>query len=133
MPRVLFAQPLFSPKLIKARFPAQPIPDAHRAAIAQWAGDLKGALGRVKEESIRTSFLNLFFVDVLGYKFLDGNTWTLDLETQASTGSVDACLGTFIHGQQQIVAPFELKGPKTSNLEALMPGRHKSPVQQTWE
>jgi type I restriction-modification system DNA methylase subunit len=133
MPRDLFAQPLFSPKLIKARFPAQPIPDAHRAAIAQWAGDLKGALGRVKEESIRTSFLKLFFVDVLGYKFLDGNTWTLDLETQASTGSVDACLGTFIHGQQQIVAPFELKGPKTSNLEALMPGRHKSPVQQAWE
>ena len=133
MPRDLFAQPLFSPKLIKARFPAQPIPEAHRVAIAQWAGDLKGGLGRVKEESIRTSFLKLFFVDVLGYKFLDGNTWTLDLETQASTGSVDACLGTFIHGQQQIVAPFELKGPKTSNLEALMPGRHKSPVQQAWE
>ncbi|MBC7608621.1 MAG: N-6 DNA methylase [Polaromonas sp.] len=136
MPRDLFAQPLFSSKLIKARFPAQPIPEAHVAALAQWAADLKGGLGKVKEESIRTSFLKLFFVDVLGYSFiggLSGPVWTLDLETRASTGSVDACLGTFIHGQQQIVAPFELKGPKTSNLEALMPGRHKSPVQQAWE
>ena len=136
MPRDAFAQPLFSPKLIKTRFPAQPIPEAHAAAIAQWASDLKGGLGRVKEESIRTSFLKLFFVDVLGYSFIGGPSgpvWTLDLETQASTGSVDACLGTFIHGQRQIVAPFELKGPKTSNLEALMPGRHKSPVQQAWE
>ncbi|TAG18197.1 MAG: type I restriction endonuclease subunit M, partial [Rhodobacterales bacterium] len=48
-------------------------------------------------------------------------------------GAVDACLGTFTHDQRQVVAPFELKGPKTSNLEALMPGRHKSPVQQAWE
>ena len=136
MPRDLFAQPLFSPKLIKARFPAQPIPEAHQRAIAQWALALKGGLGQVKEEAIRTSFLSLFFVNVLGYKFLgghDGGVWTLDLETRASTGSVDACLGTFIHGQQQIIAPFELKGPRTSNLEALMQGRHKSPVQQAWE
>ena len=140
MPRDLFAQPLFSPKLIKTRFPAQPLPDAHRVAIAQWASQLKGGLGQVKEEAIRTSFLRLFFVDVLGYSMVGGShtgVWTLDLETQASRGAVDACLGTFIHSstheQRQIVAPLELKGPKTSNLEALMPGRHKSPVQQAWE
>ena len=32
MPRDLFAQPLFSPKLIKARFSVQPLPSAHEAA-----------------------------------------------------------------------------------------------------
>ena len=67
MPRDLFAQPLFSPKLIKTRFPAQPLPEAHQQAIAGWAAQLKGGLGQVKEEAIRTSFLRLFFADVLGY------------------------------------------------------------------
>ncbi len=136
MPRDLFTQPLFSPKLIKSRFPAQPLPDAHLQAITQWAAQLKGGLGQVKEEAIRTSFLKLFFVDVLGYGFVGSNptgVWTLDLETQAARGAVDACLGTFTHDQRQTVAPFELKGPKTSNLDALMPGRYKSPVQQAWE
>ena len=136
MPRDLFAQPLFSPKLIKTRFPAQPLPEAHRQAIAGWAAQLKGGLGQVKEEAIRTSFLRLFFVDVLGYTLVGGShtgVWTLDLETQAARGAVDACLGTFTHDQRQTVAPFELKGPKTSNLDALMPGRYKSPVQQAWE
>ena len=136
MPRDLFAQPLFSPKLIKTRFPAQPLPEAHQQAIAGWAAQLKGGLGQVKEEAIRTSFLRLFFVDVLGYTMVGGShtgVWTLDLETQAARGAVDACLGTFTHDQRQTVAPFELKGPKTSSLEALMPGRYKSPVQQAWE
>ena len=140
MPRDLFTQPLFSPKLIKTRFPAQVLPDAHRLAIAQWAAQLKGGLGQVKEEAIRTSFLKLFFVDVLGYGLVGSShtgVWTLDLETQASRGAVDACLGTFTHDKtgagRQTVAPFELKGPKTTNLDALMPGRYKSPVQQAWE
>jgi hypothetical protein len=31
------------------------------------------------------------------------------------------------------MAPFELKGAKTKDLDAIMPGRAKSPVQQAWE
>ena len=133
MPRDLFAQPLFSPKLIKSRFPPQPLPDAHRQAIAQWALELKGGLGQIKEETIRPAFLQRFFVDILGYQLMGGAVWTLHHEATAAAGSADAALGTFTHGQRQTVAPFELKGPKTTNLEALMPGRHKSPVQQAWE
>ena len=93
-------------------------------------------MGQIKEEAIRTSFLKLFFVDVLGSSVVGSastHVWTLDLETQAVRGAVDACLGTFTHDQRQTVAPFELKGPKTSNLDALMSGRHKSPVQQAWK
>ncbi len=133
MPRDIFAQPLFSPKLIKTRFAAQPIPEPHQALIRQWADGLKGELGKTKEESIRPAFLQRFFVDILGYQLMGGLVWTLHHETNAAAGSADACLGTFTDGQRQVVAPFELKGPKTSNLEALMPGRHKSPVQQAWE
>jgi type I restriction-modification system DNA methylase subunit len=133
MPRDIFAQPLFSPKLLKSRFAAQPIPEAHRALIAEWHGELKGGLGKQKEEAIVTAFLNRFFRDILGYQDIGSTAWTLDRETRAANGKVDAALGIFTHDLKQVVAPFELKGPKTGNLDALMPGRLKSPVQQAWE
>jgi type I restriction-modification system DNA methylase subunit len=133
MRRDLFAQPLFSPKLLKSRFAAQPLPEAHRTLIAQWHGELKGGLGKQKEEAIVSAFLNRFFGDILGYQDIGAAVWTLDRETRAANGKVDAALGTFTHEAKQVIAPFELKGPKTSNLDALMPSRLKSPVQQAWE
>ncbi len=33
----------------------------------------------------------------------------------------------------KIVVPFELKGPKTADLDAPIPGRGRSPVQQAWD
>ena len=133
MPRDLFAQPLFSPKLLKSRFVAQPLPDAHRALIAEWHGEMKGGLAKQKEESIRPAFLARFFGDILGYKQTGGAVWSIDHETRAANGKVDAALGTFSHDIKLVIAPFELKGPKTGNLDALMPTRLKSPVQQAWE
>ena len=133
MPRDIFAQPLFSPKLLKSRFAAQPLPDAHRALIAEWHGEMKGGLAKQKEESIRPAFLARFFSDILGYRQTGGAVWSIDHETRAANGKVDAALGTFTHDIKQVIAPFELKGPKTSNLDALMPARLKSPVQQAWE
>ena len=133
MPRDLFAQPLFSPKLLKSRFAAQAIPEAHRALIVEWSSQLKGSLAKVNEESIRPAFLQRFFGDILGYQKVGGHVWSIDHETRAANGKVDAALGIFTHDIKQVVAPFELKGPKTGNLDALMPGRLKSPVQQAWE
>jgi hypothetical protein len=46
---------------------------------------------------------------------------------------VDRALGTFSTSERTVLAPFELKGPKTHDLDAIMPGRNKSPVQQAWE
>ena len=74
MPRDLFAQPLFSPKLIKARFPARAVPDAHLDIIDQWTQALKGSLGKDKEESVRPVFLQRFFVEILGYQLMGGAT-----------------------------------------------------------
>lgn len=133
MPGDLFTQPLFSPKLIKTRFPAHEIPEAHRDLIAHWIDSLKSGLNKEKEESIRPAFLQHFFVELLGYQLMGGLVWTLHHEKGPASGSADAALGTFTNEQRQVVAPFELKGPKTGNLDALMPGRHKSPVQQAWE
>jgi type I restriction-modification system DNA methylase subunit len=133
MRRDILSQPLFSPKLLKSRFAAQPIPEAHRALIAEWHRELKGGLGKQKEEAIVSAFLKRFFGDILDYQEIGSALWTLDRETRAANGKVDAALGIFTHGSKQVVAPFELKGPKTSNLDALMPTRLKSPVQQAWE
>ena len=133
MPRDLFAQPLFSPKLLKSRFAAGPIPPSHLDIISEWAQALKGSLGKDKEESVRPVFLQRFFVEILGYQTMGGTLWTLVHENKAASGSADAALGIFTPEHGQVLAPFELKGPKTANLDALMPGRHKSPVQQAWE
>lgn len=48
-------------------------------------------------------------------------------------GAVDLALGHFSHDERKIVAPFELKGADTKNLDAIMPGRAKTPVDQAWE
>ena len=133
MPRDLHAQPLFSPKLLRRHFVASPIPPEHLATITDWAQALKGSLGKDKEESVRPVFLQRFFEGVLGYQTMGGALWTLVHENRAASGSADAALGIFTPEHNQVIAPFELKGPKTSNLDALMPGRHKSPVQQAWE
>ena len=51
------------------------------------------------------------------------------------TGSVDTALGHFeVAGDvKKVAAPFELKGPDTKDLDHIMPGRGKTPVQQAWE
>lgn len=133
MARDLFTQPLFSPKLLRSRFAPLPIAPAHLALITEWHTELKAGLGQQKEEALVSGFLASFFCDILGYRQIGSTQWSLDRETRAASGKVDAALGQFSHGDQQVIAPFELKGPKTSNLDALMPGRLKSPVQQAWE
>jgi hypothetical protein len=35
--------------------------------------------------------------------------------------------------RDEIIAPFEFKGPGTTDLDAIMPGRGRSPVQQAWD
>ena len=47
-------------------------------------------------------------------------------------GTVDVALGQFAGNEVRVAAPVELKGPKT-DLDRIMPGRAKTPVQQAWE
>ncbi|MDQ6703188.1 MAG: hypothetical protein M3Z96_08850 [Pseudomonadota bacterium] len=71
---------------------------------------------------------------MLGYiPYRAGETFTIATEEALGNGAVDTALGTFSGGERTILAPFELKGPGTAGLEAIMPGRNKSPVQQAWE
>jgi hypothetical protein len=135
MPRDLFSQPLFSPKLLRKQFPAHSLTPEQHSLISEWAIGLKGDLGQRKEEAIRPVFLQKFFVELLGYELMGAGagSWTLEHEGRAAGGKADAVLGIFTQRDRTTIAPFELKGPKTSNLDALPSGQRRSPVQQAWD
>jgi len=63
------------------------------------------------------------------YKTADPDSvYTLAFERPIRRGAVDVALGRFEDGSgmNEIVAPFELKGPTTRDLDAPMPGRGRS-------
>jgi hypothetical protein len=90
---------------------------------------------KMKETSSRPLFIEEVLQKFLGYtKFNPDGLHTLAHEEQAGSGSVDVALGHFAtpDGNDNVAAPFELKGPTTTDLDAIMPGRGLSPVQQAW-
>jgi type I restriction-modification system DNA methylase subunit len=73
-------------------------------------------------------------VDVLGYtESSAGKAWTATKNHPVGKGNVDVALGHFSADDSRILAPFELKGAKTRDLDVKMAGRNKSPVEQAWE
>lgn len=126
--------PLFHPRIIEkhTKAPAA-LPAAHADILSSWAESLsKGAFNR--ETSHDGEFIQRILIDVLGYTGSSaGAKWTLGKNQPVGSGNVDVALGHFSADSVQIVAPFELKGAKTRDLDAIMPGRNKSPVQQAWE
>jgi len=88
-----------------------------------------------KETAVRPIFIDQILIQLLGFTRIDNEaTYTLADEHSIRAGSVDLALGTFQADgtSDRVLAPFELKGPGT-DLDAIMPGRAKSPVQQAWE
>lgn len=126
--------PLFHPRIIEkhTKAPAA-LPATHADILSNWAESLaKGAFNR--ETSHDGEFIQRILIDVLGYTGSSaGAKWTLGKNQPIGSGNVDVALGHFSADSVQIVAPFELKGAKTRDLDAIMPGRNKSPVQQAWE
>ena len=73
---------------------------------------------------------------VLGYKpFGAESSWNIPREYAVAGGAVDLALGHFSDDKASdtVLAPFELQGAKTKDLDSIMPGRHKTPVQQAWD
>jgi type I restriction-modification system DNA methylase subunit len=100
---------------------------------ARTAGSAKFA--KMKETAVRNLFYEKILCEVLGYTPFDAaRSYTLAFEHPIRRGTVDVALGDFglADGADEIIAPFELKGPDTSDLDAIMPGRGYSPVQQAW-
>jgi hypothetical protein len=127
---------LFTPKTINKRIPnGVQIPAAHLSILAEWAHNINSKkIYSFKETELHGEFASKIVQGVLGYRGPIGNeTFTVATEKTILNGSVDLALGHFSTDRSEIIAPFELKGANTRDLDALMPGRNKTPVQQAWE
>jgi type I restriction-modification system DNA methylase subunit len=88
-----------------------------------------------KETAVRPIFIRDILEGVLGYRTADPEReYSLAYERPIRRGFVDIALGRFDDGDgpNQIIAPFEMKGPEFTDLDRVMPGRGISPVQQAW-
>jgi hypothetical protein len=105
-------------------------------AATRYAKTVKSAkFAKMKETAVRPLLWQEVLGEFLGYTQVDADkSHSLAFELQLGTGAVDVAIGRFgtDDGVNEIVAPLELKGPAT-DLDAIMPGRGRSPVQQAWD
>jgi len=126
--------PLFHPSVLEKKLKTlSEVPVIHAEILSAWSESLlKGKFDR--ETSHDSEFIQRILIEVLGYKgSSSGATWTVAKNQPVGSGNVDVALGNFGTDEVNILAPFELKGAKTRDLDAIIPGRNKSPVQQAWE
>lgn len=127
---------LFNPRTI-SRHVGQPlpVPAGHIGPLTEWADLIRsGRVLGMKETALHGDFKAKIVEEVLGYvSAVRSPNHTVTSEQAILRGSVDLALGQFGPEHSQIIAPFELKGARTRDLDAIMPGRAKSPVQQAWE
>lgn len=128
-------QALFNARLIARSLTTVATPPAHQQLLDDWADTIRsGAIRGRSEQQIRGSFSQKFFVELLGYTAFGSAThFTMGDENFVGKGRADVVLGHFGPNGDQVIAPVELKGAGTPNLDVTMPGRYKSPVQQAWE
>src|SRR5579872_86167 len=110
---------------------------AQKAAAASYAKTASTErFAKQKETAVRQLFFEKVLGEILGYKQIGSEkSFTLAFEYPIRHGSVDVALGKFgqAGARDEIIAPFEFKGPSTGDLDAIMPGRGRSPVQQAWD
>jgi len=127
--------PLFHPRVLARHLQVMgDIAPSKSATLAAWASGL--ARGVYDSETQNDAeFIQRILINVLGYTgSSSGAEWTVAKNQPVGTGNVDVALGHFnVGGDIRIAAPFELKGARTKDLDAVVPGRNKSPVQQAWE
>ena len=127
--------PLFNPKTVAAalagfaREPSEP----ELASAAQWAQQAEADFHGQNESQLEPGFNAVLMQGALGYRALAPECpGTIKAKQPVGGGTIDLAIGHFTATRAAIVAPCELKGPKTG-LDAIMPGRAKTPVQQAWE
>lgn len=126
---------LFNAKTLGRYLRPADLPGNHKTILENWSNLVRsGRIKGLKEVELHGDFKSGIIEGVLGYKSPVGNDeFTVATEKSILRGSVDLALGRFSKDKTEIVAPFELKGASTHDLDAIMPGRAKSPVQQAWE
>ena len=126
---------LFNKKTIARHLKPETVPTDHQEALTAWSDMIRdGRIYSLKETALHGQFTAKIVEGVLGYHGPTGGAdYTVATEQTILRGSVDLALGRFGGPKPEILAPFELKGADTRDLDAIMPGRNKSPVQQAWE
>jgi hypothetical protein len=120
--------PLFNYNVVKqARGKAafSPTPEQTKCAI-DYAKKLRNVkFLNQKETAVRPIFIQDVLQTLLGYRTIgSGEAHTLAFEAPIRTGAVDVALGHFGAETDRIVAPFELKGPMTEDLERIEAGQY---------
>ena len=112
---------LFNRKTLKRHIKADPIPSDHLAALEAWAELISsGRIERLKETALHGQFASKIVEGVLGYHGPAGGAdYNVSTEQNILRGSVDLALGRFGGKTPDIVAPFELKGAGTRDLDAI--------------
>jgi N-6 DNA Methylase/TaqI-like C-terminal specificity domain len=126
---------LFNPRALKSAIGTPgTIPPKHLEVLSAWAESISDAsiYGR-NEIQLEGDFKSRIMETVLGYApFGSGRPQTIQAKQQMGKGTVDLALGRFDADAAEIIAPFELKGADTRDLDAPMPGRKITPVEQAW-
>jgi hypothetical protein len=133
-PRSLRA-PLLAYKVVEEAIRrCPPFDEAIVSAAADYSRKVRG-LKAAKEKTFSPVFIDEVLIKILGYSRIDPDKpYTLADQQTLGSGAVDTALGNFQVGEEtRVLAPFELKGPDTKDLDHIMPGRGKTPVQQAWE
>lgn len=130
---------LFNTKTLAKHIKNLTVPEDHQDVIQNWINQIdSGTFNNLNEVQVQGAFTQQIMCKVLGYTDVgSADTYTIAREYPIARGRVDLALGHFIGekdtSKNTVLAPFELKGAGTKNLDAIMPGRHKTPVQQAYE
>jgi type I restriction-modification system DNA methylase subunit len=129
----LFRETLFNRKTIAAALQHHAPPTADQLEAAQsWGALAADQFGGRNESQLEQAFNATLLQRILGYRDpAPGQPGTMLPKQPIGPRIVDVALGQFAT-EARIIAPVELKGPKT-DLDRIMPGRAKTPVQQAWE
>jgi hypothetical protein len=131
--------PLFNHRVVEeARSRAVFSPtEAQKKAATDYARKARSPRFAAQSEmAVRDIFVNDVLATILGFRPYDPDSLhTLSREYAIRRGNVDVALGFFggPEDRRELVAPCELKGPGTRDLDAIPAGRGRSPVQQAWD
>jgi type I restriction-modification system DNA methylase subunit len=137
--------PLFHPRVLKKALQQASckilkngvIPAKHLTILQNWQGMIDdGSIQQQSEGNLQPLFFSQLCETILGYHSMSRRhkttgVWTLANEAKVKrTGRVDIGFGQFSAKHKQLLAPLELKSPKTHQLDVPMLGRRESAVEQ---
>ena len=127
---------LFNAKTVARHVAAAPQPSPDTLSVLRdWADTITSrSIHNLNETQVESKFLQEIVINVLGYSGgpKPEDSWSVQSKQQIGAGEVDLALGEFTGAHRSTIAPFELKGARI-DLDAIMPGRAKTPVQQAFE